>query len=324
MTPTLYPNTAEKSCGASSAFFSAIPRAVGDLRAQGKLKPRDVDVLRELLDHKNQRTTQVDPLQKTLAARMGCALDTIQRSLNRLVQAGLITKRRVRDARGRLGRCIYDLAGTLALMPRQAAKLRSGQWGRAGQSPMPSDEGKASADLPITTPQKCGLSEVDSDSVEKADNRTSAPPNGPSSPVAAALAAQGVFPKAAAALVVKFGETRCREVLDAAARVKRFHRSKAAWIVAALTQSLPVAADTHRPRAHWPYTPPSAAGPPPDALALLSAEAYDALEQKARAQLWEETKPAWRDMLLNGRNPAYLRTRMRELLKRETSVTGVA
>ena len=92
------------------AFFSALPRAVGDLRAEGRLIPRDVDVLRELLDHKNRRTSQVDPLQKTLAARMGCSLDTIQRSLARLVAAGLIIKTRMRDARGQLGRCVYDLA----------------------------------------------------------------------------------------------------------------------------------------------------------------------------------------------------------------------
>ena len=75
------------------------------------------------------------PSQETLAARLRCGLDTIQRSLARLAAAGLIVKTRLRDLAGRLGKCLYDLAPTLALMPSHAAKMRRGEWGAAGEAP---------------------------------------------------------------------------------------------------------------------------------------------------------------------------------------------
>ena len=320
MPDPVYPNNGITTNAQSCAFFSALPRAVGDLRAQGVLKPRDVDVLRELLDHKNRRTSQVDPLQRTLAARMGCSLDTIQRSLARLVQAGLIAKIRMRDACGRLGQCVYDLAQTLALMPHQAAKMRSGQWGASDTSPSPAPDRKAAPAGVITKPQKCGFNKADSLDVVQADNIAPAPPQGPPSPAAVALIAQGVFPRIAAGLVERFGEARCRQALTALGQRRTVH-DKPAWVVGCLLQGWTVAASaTARPQSQHPYAPPSAPpGPPIDALDALDVAAYAALEATAHALLWDETKPAWRSTLLSGRNPAYLRNRMRALLSAQTS-----
>lgn len=306
MTDIVYPNTGHMPHAHACAFFSAIPRAVGDLRAQGHLKARDVDVLRELLDYKNRHTTQVDPRQATLAARFGCSVDTVQRSLNRLVAAGLIVKIRLRDRLGRLGRCVYDLAQTLALMPRQAAKLRSGQYGQPAAT--------IEKTPTLSMPQKCGISEVDSEDAVQADTyppREKAIP----SPVAAALIIEGVFPGVAGMLTVKFGEGRCREVLQAL-KQRRTVRDRAAWIVGALLQGWDVATEaTARPQSHHPYTPPRPAGLKPDRLAALDTPALVALEAQARAVLWQETLPAWRDRILTGPSShAVVNKRMRELL----------
>ena len=124
--------TMTSSPAAGGAFFSPIPRAVYGLRGEGRLKARDVDVLGLLLDYKGRRRTTVDPSQETLAGRLRCSPDTVQRSLARLAAAGLIVRTRLRDLAGRLGRCVYDLAPTLALMPAQAAKMRRGEWGAGG------------------------------------------------------------------------------------------------------------------------------------------------------------------------------------------------
>ena len=78
--------------------------------------------------------------------------------------------------------------------------------------------------------------------------------------------------------------------------------------------------DGPRPRAHWPYPPPRPARAPDaaarDPLTGLSPAAFAALEAEARARLWDETHPAWRKSLLNGKNLAYVRVRMRALLVR--------
>lgn len=317
MSVSVYPNNGSTTNAHACAFFSALPRAVGDLRAEGVLTPRDVDVLRELLDHKNRRTSQVDPLQRTLAARMGCSLDTIQRSLARLVKAGLITKKRLRDARGQLGRCVYDLALTLALMPRQAAKLRHGHFGQADPAPPPAHEGKARSTPPITKPHQSGLSEVDSSDVAKADNNVPASPPVPPSPVAVALIAQGVFPKVAAGLVERFGGDRCRQALAALGQ-RRTVRDKPAWVVGCLQGGWAVmapAAAAARPPSQHPYQHFSGPlGPPADPLAALGASARVALESAARAALIAEVREPVLSTLRQGRNTRLVEERMRLML----------
>ena len=312
MTPTVYPKMGPTPHKNVSPFFSAIPRAVGDLRAAGILKARDVDVLRELLDYKNRRSTQVDPKQATLAARFGCSVDTVQRSLKRLEAAGLIAIIRLRDRLGRLGRCVYDLAGTLFLMPHHAAKLRSGDWGQSGHHA--AEETPLKSPVPAI-PQNCGLSEVDSKDDAKADSKAAVDRDkNVSHPVAVALAAEGVYPGVAGSLVVKFGEGRCRQVLSALKKRKQV-RDRAAWLVGALLQGWNVTteADTTRPQAHHAYTPPAAAAQL-DPLTALDTAARNALEAQAKALLLHETHPAWRDKLLHGKNTALLHSRMRELL----------
>lgn len=326
----LYHNDAEKP-GDASPFFSAIPRAVWDLCQSKALKGRDVQVLGILLDHKNRRTTQVDPKQETIALRLGCSLPTVERSIARLVKVGLITKTRLRNALGRLGRCSYDLANTLSLMPRQASnlmprqasKMRGGDFGASSSAQSPVTDGEAKAKHPPTSHQKCRVSEADSSDVAKADNNTPAPPKPPPPPVAVALMKQGVSPHIATRLVEQRGEERCQQVLSALSQ-RRKVRNRAAWLVGCLLQGWIVEAPaTARPRSHHPYTPPSAPhSPPTDILDALPSDAYATLEDRARALLWDETMPAWRDRLLSDLNKppvrARIRTRMRDLLDAQT------
>lgn len=132
LTTLLYPQApgqatlAQATLGQSTAcpFFSAIPRAVLERRKGRDLLTRDIEVLALLLDYKQRASTEVSPRQATLAGRLGCSADTIQRSVKRLMAAGLLAKTRLRDGKGRVERCVYDLAATLALMPVQAARLR--------------------------------------------------------------------------------------------------------------------------------------------------------------------------------------------------------
>ena len=322
MSDLVYPNMGNTTNAQACAFFSALPRAVGDLRAAGILKPRDVDVLRELLDHKNRRTTTVDPKQATLAARFNCSLDTVQRSLARLAAAGLIVKIRLRDRLGRLGRCVYDLAGTLALMPSQAAKLRSGAYGRQTPPSPPSADGNRVPASHSTMPQKSGLSEVDEGCYVEADTQPQ-PQTDATRATVVLLQAQAVQEHAAKRLADRHTEARCREVVQASARIKHFRHSRAAWIIGALDGGWTVSTEAEtRPRSQWPYRPPqadtaparAAVAPPQDPLETLDAPTYAALETEARASLWTETKPAWRNKLLNRPNAPLIRTRMRALL----------
>lgn len=315
---TVYPNAAGKSISHAPAYFSPIPRAVWDLRRERRLTPRDVDVLGLLLDYKTHSTPIVDPEQNELAARLACSLDTIQRSVARLRRAGLVATQRLRDVRGRLGGTLYDLSAVLDLMPTKAAKMRSGQWGRSAPPP----DGKPAPRPPAPTPQKSGVKESGQDSAVERNNTPASKADAPkeADPVLAAVVISlkdaGVFAARAHTLVQKCGEERCRAVLAAAGRVKHFRQSRAAWIVGALIGGWPLAPgpDETRPQSQWPYQAPPDARPAPADLADLSPDAYAALQQRAYDQLWTETKPAWRSTLLSGRNPAYLRTRMRLLL----------
>ena len=302
-------------------FFSAIPRAVWDLCHGKVLTSRDVLVLGVLLDYKNRHTTQVDPKQETIAGRLGCSVPTVERSVARLVKAGLITKTRLRAALGRMGRCVYDLANTFALMPRQASKMRGGEYGQAAPPASPAVDGNGLAEAEITTPHFCRVSEADSLDVVKAD--TPAPfslpstplPSVPSpapSPVVAALLAKGVFPRAARGLVEKFGEERCQQVLSALSE-RRKVRDNAAWLVGCLHQGWDVASKTPgtaaRPQSQALYRPllsaPPASGDP---LTALSTSARAALEGTARAGLCAE----FGGMLPRGRR--LIEGRMRALL----------
>lgn len=306
---------------APNAFFSPIPRAVWDLRGQGALKPRDIDVLGLLLDYKNIDTAYVNPRQDTLARRLACSVDTIQRSLTRLAAAGLIVKSRLRSAAGRLGRCVYDLAPTLARLPHRAARMRSGRWGR-GPAPTAPD----SCSLP--RPHRCGLREEDS--FAQADNSapapTSPPPSAfPASPVAGQMIALGVAARAAVRLLAGHGEARCRQALAAAQERRNVH-NRPAWLVKCLTEHWTLterwilagprqSEDSARPRSHHPYTPPSIpAAPPPDPLTQLPPARWSALEERARLALRAEKQPAVLEMLRTGRARRLIAARMRALL----------
>ncbi len=294
MSSSLYPNSEFMPTPSVCEFFSAIPRAVLDLCHRKVLTSRDVHVLGILLDYKNQRTTEVDPKQETIAARMGCSVPTVERSVARLVKAGLITKTRLRNSLGRLGRCVYDLARTLALMPRQAAKMRGGQFGKSAPAAPPPVDGNRPPAAGSTTHQKCRVSEADLSDVVKAD--TTLPQSAPAapspvvaSPVVTGFVEKGVFPRVAAALVERFGEKRCQEALDGLNALKQRQkvRNAAAWLVGCVQQGWSVTTSPPpRPQAQRPYAPLSGpARPAPDCLDALAPAVRAALEGTARAAL---------------------------------------
>lgn len=273
-------------------FFSAIPRAVLDLCQNKVLTSRDVHVLGILLDYKNRRTTEVSPKQETIAARMGCSVPTVERSVARLVKAGLITKTRLRNSLGRLGHCVYDLARTLALMPRQAAKMRGGEYGQAAPPASPPVDGTRPPAAGSTTHHFCRVSEADLSDVVQAD--TALPQSAPAapSPVVARFVEKGVFPRVAAALVERFGEKCCQEALDGLNALKQRQkvRSAAAWLVGCVQQGWSMTAvPAPRPQAQRPYVPLSGpARPAPDCLDALAPAVRAALEGTARAALQGE------------------------------------
>lgn len=316
MSDLLYPNSGVITNAHASAFFSAIPRAVWDLCHSKQLNGRDVQVLGVLLDHKNRHTTQVDPKQETIAERLGCSVPTVERSVARLVKAGLITKTRLRAALGRFGRSVYDLANTFALMPHQASKMRGGEFGQAAPPAPRSADGNGPAEVETTSHHFCRVSEADLSDALKADtappSQTPPAPSPAPSPVVAALLDKGVFPRAARVLVERFGEARCQQALNAL-NARRKVRDKAAWLVGCLRQGWDVTPQTPetaaRPQSQAPYRPPTSSPPASgDPLASLSASARLALEATARAALALESGGA----LPQGRR--FVEGRMRALL----------
>ncbi len=305
-------------------FFSPLPRAVWGMAQAGQLTGRDVQVLGLLLDYKNARTPIVGPGQRSLARRLACSVDTIQRALSRLVAAGLVAILPQRSTDGRRRGNHYDLSPTLALLPPKAAKMRSGQWGAPPAPPAGEGDGKR-PNLPTSTmPQKCGPEAYSCD--VEADNTATAPGNAaPASPVVAQLVGVGVFRRVAESLVTRYGSSRVADTLTASALGNR-RTNRAGWIVAALLHGwkLSAPAPPPRPRAannSLPPPPPLGAGAPggnwPDVLATLDAAALADLERRARAQLIDETRPPLRDHLRRGRDVSRVKARMRELLSRE-------
>lgn len=319
-------NFAVNSVADPGAFFSPIPRGVYDLRAAGKLQARDVEVLGLLLDYKGRAASVVSPRQDTLAERLRCSTDTIQRSLRRLESVGLIAAKRLRDTAGRLGRCLYDLAATLALMPRQAAKMRSGAWGAQNGPSLPADAQNKPIAPPLSMPQKCGLSEADK-FVAKADNTAPAPdpvsvkapllPQSAQPDVVVKLISFGMAERIAKSLYAQHGATRCAEVIEAAAAQRRVV-SKAAWCYRCLAESWELQKRNGvRPKAQMPYHAPSAAAAQVDdmaePLALLPADESAHLETAARRELAQEL-PTLRGSLEAGRSRRLVLGRMREML----------
>lgn len=226
--PESYPILAQNA----NAFFSPIPRAALALVQNQQISRRDLPLLTVLLDYKNVRDNWVEPKQKTLAARLCCSVDTVQRALARLVAAGLIVKRYIRDACGRLRGLCYDLTPTLCLLPSKAAKMRRGQFGRVDA---------LNADAPTTTrarqgnspkPQPCGVSEADKDC--QANNTAARPTAQPLPPVVVSLLRFGLQTHTALQLVAAHGEDKVQAVVKEAGRKSR--QNVSGWIVAALSK----------------------------------------------------------------------------------------
>lgn len=220
---TTVPPELSKKAQDDTPFFSALPRHVYTLREKGILKSRDVEVLGLLLDYKTAGKTVVCPSHDELKKRLGCSHDTIQRSLARLKQSGLVLAERLRDLRGRWGKWVYDLAAVFTHLPVQSA-LRTGQYGEQ-------DEPKK---RPST--HKRRVSEIDSCFV-KADKAARANTQAELSPEAAAaavdLASQGVDRKAAERLARKHGAEQCRAALALAKQSKGRIQSPG-WLVQAV------------------------------------------------------------------------------------------
>lgn len=316
----------EQECPADSAreardFFSPIPRGVWELIEAKRVTRRDAAVLGVLLDYKGRGGTVVYPCQATLAARLGCSVDTVQRSVRRLVAAGLVATKRVRDAAGRVRGISYDLAAALALAPSKAAKLRRGDWGRKEMRELtfPS-ENNANICAPAR-PQKCGVSEADR-FVAEADNSACAQID-PAAPEPRGVVVDfinlGIPAARAAALVSTHGEARCREALSAAAG-RRTIRDRAGWVVQCLSDGWKLPKCPAGRRAGGQYRvyafpePPPPASPACDPLETLPPAQKAALESAARAALLAEL-PTLRRSLEAGRSRRVVESRMRALLE---------
>lgn len=217
---------------ASTPFFSAIPRGVMPFLASGQIKGREAALLIVLLDYKNKNGMTVSPSQDELSRRLNCSPDTIQRAAARLKAVGLISWTRVRNAWGRLGKCIYDLSAVFALMPRRAADLRHGKFGGS--------ESEA-------TPQDSGPPKVDSCSVKAdkaADNNTQAEMTPEAAAVVVDLASQGVDKKVAHSLAQKHGADKCRAALALAKKSKGKIQSLPGWLRRAVENGWGVSAES--------------------------------------------------------------------------------
>lgn len=302
-----------------TAFFGRIPERAFTLRAERALKSRDLELLGLVMTYAATGRAVVEARQRTFARRLCCSVRTVQRSLSRLAGQGLLAKQYRRDAGGRLLGLAYDVAPTLALMPRARAaaaikttanttKTTDGEsgpeWGAASEMP------------PAPMRQKSRL--PNETSVAERDNSApAAPATAEPSPVVAQMIALGVHGRVAATLADRCGEARCQQALAALERRTKI-RDRAAWCVGCLLEEWDIApvttAPAARPRAHHPYHPPSptpAAGTDP--LDALPPGDLLRLEAAARAQLLAEM-PVLRASFERGKSLVLIRARMKELL----------
>ena len=255
------------------AFFSAIPRGVLPYLATGRIKGREVALLTALLDYRSKGKSTVNPSQDAVARLLGWSEDTVQRAASKLRAVGLLTWTRLRDARGRLGKCIYDLSCLLSMLPKRDKSLPdAGSYPpdvRHGKAGHPRGAGKASI------PQECGGSDIDSPCFVKADNSTPAPAEAPAPellpPVVERLLSEGVQKTAALRLYQKHGAARCMAVLEA--KAGKGAKNRAAWIVAALDRNWVLRADAaeSRPKSQHTWRMPWAEDKP-QAVARVSGE----------------------------------------------------
>lgn len=93
-----------------------------------QLSPMDVRVCAALLTYARTDDPTACPSQESLAERLGCSVDTIQRAETRLVAAGAMTTHRHRRQDGKLGRRVCNLTPILSVIKAliQTARLRRG------------------------------------------------------------------------------------------------------------------------------------------------------------------------------------------------------
>jgi len=170
------------------------------------------------------------------------------------------------------------------------------------------------------------------------------PPDGPPvaapppHPVVSQLIAQGVDAACAPRLLADCGEARCRQALDSLQGQRRKVRNSGGWIASALRRGWNLAPPDPPalPRYYQPYRPPTAsrpAPPPPkppaprpaaeetaDLERLLPADVFQALKERAIAELIPEFArncggyvPS---TLKRGEATPQVRFRMRQLLRR--------
>lgn len=92
----------EKWQGAVSdgSGFVAVPMSLLRLQTKLKLTPTDMVVLVNLLGHWWDPSRAVFPRSTTIAARMGVAKRTVQRSTQKMIRAGLIERDTMRTSSG--------------------------------------------------------------------------------------------------------------------------------------------------------------------------------------------------------------------------------
>lgn len=330
---TVYLKSPACATSAPDDFFSMLPRSVWTLVEQGHLKPQDPTLLGILLDYKTKNKTIVGPNQQTLAQRLHRSVDTVQRSLVRLVAAGLVAKIKLRDKLGRRRGLAYDLKGVLSLLPTrptETAKLRHGEAVQKSDpvSALPSENSENSPNPP--KPQTCGPS-AEKEFVAEANTPA---PAAPPTPTELEMTQIGIVPRVAKNLLSAHGEDTCRRYLKAYSGRSRA-TNLAGLIVAAITHGWSLsrtrpgggssrfgggssrfdpATPTERPRAHHLYIPPTTPADPPDALDALDPAARLILEQRARAILLAEQHPMVLELLQKGRADRFIKIQMRKLL----------
>ena len=218
--------------------FGRLPEYAYDLCEEGKLIPRDVQLLGWLM----RRTAPGNPIvterQPSLAKRLRCAVKTIQRALARLEAAGLLVRLYVRDAWGRLHGRGYDLAATLALMPSSTkdhstkatpvtdGTAQAGAGGHAQKGRKPVWRQSDSGDRLKESPEVC-----------QGDNSANGPTadlNDVADPaIVVDLVSLGVLGPTARSLARAHDAPRIQEVIRVAKG--KGCKSLAGWIVAALT-----------------------------------------------------------------------------------------
>lgn len=141
-----------------------------------KISERAYHVLSLLIMHAN-KVNRCFPSQRTLAAKLRCSVDTVERAINVLEAAGLIIVIRKRGWHGRYAGNDYNLSPLHALYVAWRASQADRQISRRQSAKMRhGDESAARSQASSTKPQKCSIyNESKNDLSNESNNKQSVP-----------------------------------------------------------------------------------------------------------------------------------------------------